>query len=349
MHKFCACFYFKCLFRIFDDIVGKEDDHLRKEDDTKEISVSSRKDDLKEASITGRQETRHHQDIAGVGQQPPPPPLRLVEKSLPIRGDNNVDISGRIRAGNIGSEGIPNGSRNTITAENSKTSHIMVNGVRLVDLPKLRKVDNTRKATGSRKKEGRGSKSDGRTTPSSDMRGKLLKYLVRKKPANEEDISDNKGTISGDNKSREEDENNSNNLTSQEGNKPVEEIDVPIRKLTFTPPHQKRVKDNIRMFELSPSVGGSCLFARGRCTNHGVKLIRRVGVKKVSVIDKNGQLSWQMREVTNLACPSLDISPGSDVIAKDYSSLSGGTNKKRKIVSHGGEDQLEPSSTTTVK
>ena len=147
----------------------------------------------------------------------------------------------------------------------------------------------------------------------------------------------------------EEDENNSNNLTSQEGNKPVEEIDEPIRKLTFTPPHQKRVKDNIRMFELSPSVGGSCLFARGRCTNHGVKLIRRVGVKKVSVIDKNGQLSWQMREVTNLACPSLDISPGSDVIAKDYSSLSGGTNKKRKIVSHGGEDQLEPSSTTTVK
>ena len=112
--------------------------------------------------------------------------------------------------------------------------------------------------------------------------------------------------MSEDKKSCEEDKNFS---PSQEGNKCVEkiEIDEPIRKLTFTPPHQKRVKDNIRMFELSPSVGGSCLFARGRCTSHGVKLIRRVGVKKGSVIDKNGQLSWQMREVTNLACPSLEI------------------------------------------
>ena len=27
-------------------------------------------------------------------------------------------------------------------------------------------------------------------------------------------------------------------------------------KLTFTPPHQKRVNDKIKMFELSPSMGG---------------------------------------------------------------------------------------------
>ena len=69
-----------------DDIVGKEDESLRGEDDTKEIPVSSMKDDLKEASIAGRQESIHHQVIAGVGHQPPPPILKLVEKSLPIRG-----------------------------------------------------------------------------------------------------------------------------------------------------------------------------------------------------------------------------------------------------------------------
>ena len=34
-------------------------------------------------------------------------------------------------------------------------------------------------------------------------------------------------------------------------------------KLTFTPPHQKRVKDKIKMFELSPSV----------CLNHLIRIM----------------------------------------------------------------------------
>ena len=97
------------------------------------------------------------------------------------------------------------------------------------------------------------------------------------------------------------------------------------------------------MFELSSNNGGKCLFARGNCTSHGTKLVRRVGVKKVSIIGKDGRLSWQMREVTTLACPSLDTAPGSSKSASANSMMSDGTNKKPKLSTHGVKDQSEPS------
>ena len=114
-------------------------------------------------------------------------------------------------------------------------------------------------------------------------------------------------------------------------------------KLTFAPPHQNRVKDNIRVFELSSNNGGKCLFARGKCTSHGIKLVRRVGVKKVSIIGNDGRLSWQMPEVTILACPSLDTTLGSSKSASINSVMSEGTNKKPRLSTHGVRDQSEPS------
>ena len=50
-------------------------------------------------------------------------------------------------------------------------------------------------------------------------------------------------------------------LHSQESNVVIEDKGEELRtKLTFSSPHQKRVKDKIKMFELTPSVGGGvCL------------------------------------------------------------------------------------------
>ena len=132
-----------------------------------------------------------------------------------------------------------------------------------------------------------------------------------------------------------------NTSPAREDNMSIE--DEKFVKLTFTPPQQNRVKDNIRMFELSSNNGGKCLFARGKCTSHGTKLVRRVGVKRVSIIGNDGRLSWQMREVTTLACPSLDTPPGSSKSVSANSVMSEGTNKKPKLSTHGVKDQSEPS------
>ena len=132
-----------------------------------------------------------------------------------------------------------------------------------------------------------------------------------------------------------------NTSPAREDNKSIE--DDKLVKLTFTPPQQNRVKDNIRMFELSSNNGGKCLFARGKCTSHGTKLVRRVGVKRVSIIGNDGRLSWQMREVTTLACPSLDTTPASSKSASTNSIMSDGTNKKPTLFTHGVKDQSEPS------
>ena len=66
---------------------------------------------------------------------------------------------------------------------------------------------------------------------------------------------------------------------------------------------------------------------------HGCKLVRRIGMKKVSTVSKDGQLSWLMREVTKLACPGSDVPapPSTDVSDSTLITNEQGTNKKMRI------------------
>ena len=52
------------------------------------------------------------------------------------------------------------------------------------------------------------------------------------------------------------------------------------------------------------SEGEKCVIGSGRCSSHNVKLVRGVVKKRVSCIDKDGKLSWILREVTSLTCPN---------------------------------------------
>ena len=47
----------------------------------------------------------------------------------------------------------------------------------------------------------------------------------------------------------------------------------------------------------------TCVFGGGKCVTHNVKLKRSVKQKKMSVINKMGQVTWGYRDVTCLICP----------------------------------------------
>ena len=67
-------------------------------------------------------------------------------------------------------------------------------------------------------------------------------------------------------------------------------------------------------------------------------MIRRVGMKRVSTVSRDGQLTWQMREVTKLACPGLDVpaTAGTDASVSTETMTEGGTtNKKMRFTRRG--------------
>ena len=47
----------------------------------------------------------------------------------------------------------------------------------------------------------------------------------------------------------------------------------------------------------------TCVFGGGKCVTHSVKLKRSVKKKKMSVVNKLGQVTWAYRDVTCLICP----------------------------------------------
>ena len=47
----------------------------------------------------------------------------------------------------------------------------------------------------------------------------------------------------------------------------------------------------------------TCVFGGGKCVTHNVKLKRSVKHKKMSVVNKRGQVTWAYIDVTCLICP----------------------------------------------
>ena len=68
-------------------------------------------------------------------------------------------------------------------------------------------------------------------------------------------------------------------------------------------------------------------------------------MKKVSTISKDGHVTWLMREVTKLACPSLDVPAtlGASDDSESTKTYLSGTNKKMRLSKREQEDQSQPS------
>ena len=54
----------------------------------------------------------------------------------------------------------------------------------------------------------------------------------------------------------------------------------------------------------------ACVFGGGRCVTHNIKLVRSVTKKKMSVVDKLGQIAWRYRDVTCMRCPNKATKKG---------------------------------------
>ena len=105
----------------------------------------------------------------------------------------------------------------------------------------------------------------------------------------------------------------------------------------------ERIKNYNRL-----TTGDDCVYGSGRCGTHHCKLVRSVKQKRMSVASKDGVISWVMRDVTCLMCPSKDqTKPLTSVNSArpdtpDPSELNQGPNKKPRIP---GSEENEPIST----
>ena len=178
------------------------------------------------------------------------------------------------------------------------------------------------------------------TEPSS---GKIWKYLTITKKKESEDRKtqeDMTGKLEDKNTDSEEDYKNMKKKNLPEEEK-VEKEKVKNVKTTFGQTKSVKVKENIRMFQ-KLSMGEDCVIGSGRCSRHNVKLVRGVVMKKVSCVDKNGRLSWLMREVTSLSCPYKPDRPGQSAMMSSVTQ-SGETNGNSKKFRREDEDQSQTS------
>ena len=113
-----------------------------------------------------------------------------------------------------------------------------------------------------------------------------------------------------------------------------------MRKKTFSSITASSVKDNIEKFQKF-SRGGECIIGSGRCGQHNVKLVRGVTKKKMSNRNKDGTVSWQMREVTILRCPAAQLTGSASKVSATAPLQLGerGTNKKQRISGNDDVDQ----------
>ena len=68
-----------------------------------------------------------------------------------------------------------------------------------------------------------------------------------------------------------------------------------------------KIKERIKSFEKFNSPD-ECVLGSGMCATHNTKLIRIMKERKVSCVDKCGQISWVMKEVAALVCPKSGYS-----------------------------------------
>ena len=103
------------------------------------------------------------------------------------------------------------------------------------------------------------------------------------------------------------------------------------RKTTFEPTAEQGVSQKINNFRrLSEST--KCVIGSGYCAGHNVKLERNIRMKKMSIIGKDGNIEWRLREFVTLECPAKKpaVPAYSATTVTSVIPESGVTNKKRR-------------------
>ena len=210
---------------------------------------------------------------------------------------------------------------------------ITVNGVSLIEILKKRQRPSDNKLSPGRKNSNKNKKNTSQLTPSTSRGADIRKFLQGKKEDNNTHEEEEKGRQRD---KREENERQhagkEDNVITEDNRGCLEKFEkFNSRKKTFVNSQKGGgFQTNLDKF-VRLSEGVKCLIANGYCNTHNVKVMREVTVKKMSIADDKGKVTWPMREVTILVCPASNTRlPGSSdtAIVKQVSEI-GTTNGKQ--------------------
>ena len=212
-----------------------------------------------------------------------------------------------------------------------------------MEIMKTKKTTLVKKKTQSNTTPGRKKKEDKNVLPSTMN---IKKYTTQR---------DKKGDINISQKTEQEeqdndimkDNNKEDDIRIPEDNTihdKSQEDTLPLRKKTTfgpinTPPPIKKKIDRFQNFQN----GDKCVVGSGRCATHHIKLVKRVVERKVSKLNKFGQVTWTMGEGIIFDCPkSGQTERSGDSTAPINLPVKGNsTNKKIRLINKNELDQPE--------
>ena len=206
---------------------------------------------------------------------------------------------------------------------------ITVNGISLTEIQKNRNMNNKNTVNNKKNTASNKKKNELAPAPSLNKKGDMMKYVTsqKKKIDNYEQTHIQTMNNSEDNNTK---KNNKNDNMKNKITVPLNKNTIE-KKLTFEPTVEQGVAQKINNFRRLSEIT-KCVIGIGYCSGHNVKLERKVKMKKMSYIEKDGNIGWRLREVTSIECPAKN--PGIPVYsAKPMMSSnpeSEGTNGKRR-------------------
>ena len=97
------------------------------------------------------------------------------------------------------------------------------------------------------------------------------------------------------------------------------------------------MSEHITMFQELLN-GEECILGSGRCSTQNVKLMRRVGRKRVSCVADNGRVTWTMGEGVILTCPYKQVNR-TDRATESEPLMTEGANGNKRICLDESMDQ----------
>ena len=123
------------------------------------------------------------------------------------------------------------------------------------------------------------------------------------------------------------------------------------KKTTFVKREEGTIKESIKMFR-DLEKGEECVIRSGMCSKHNARLKKSVKMKKMSVIDNKGNLTWTTRETVILVCPykpELKLGKASSLLKNTPDSESDGAKGISKKISTGLDDNQSQRSTKKIR
>ena len=272
------------------------------------------------------------------------PALRLVTKpvvgvvkSPDITTDIVVETGGTSRAiVATGGGGIGQSVEDNMFVKKQKMS-ITINGI---DITKIQKKGGIKDNKKGAKKKTEVQKTPGRKRkqePSSDQTGQMLRYVVKTAVDDSRMMNDRNqeaGQVLHKQEAKKTVVDDRNLADTSSDNKRMLNVNTNDVKTTFGSLGLQDIRGKIEKFQkFSSKSDNDCVLGSGRCAFHNCRLVRVLSKKKMSVVDDCGNISWDRRDVTSLACPKAaqtkPVAMCEDETGSQAESL--GTNKKAKI------------------